>query len=53
MSTILLLVMKKTYYTFKFPSPCGEDVMSTAADKNKASYIVKFPSPCGEDVMST
>ena len=36
-----------------FPSPCGEDVMSTTEGEFKLRLEFQFPSPCGEDVMST
>ena len=37
----------------EFPSPCGEDVMSTLACLDGNDWRAVFPSPCGEDVMST
>ena len=38
----------------RFPSPCGEDVMSTGSLMSEdGKGFVWFPSPCGEDVMST
>jgi len=42
------------YWYWRFPSPCGEEVMkyfdqATGGDR----FCRLFPSPCGEEVMKS
>ena len=46
-------MVQKPRNVLVFPSPCGEDVMSTIRGYSYKPQPSLFPSPCGEDVMST